>query len=77
MTEFATYRIVGREFYLTDGVFGLALGPLRRGDRMLYYHPLASVYESWVPTSVLRHKDNFANGRNLVPQQFRTSKGQR
>lgn len=61
------------EFDLMDGILGMALAPMKRGDRTLYYHSLASVRESWVSASVLRNERNFEDGENKVPRQFQTS----
>jgi hypothetical protein len=62
-----TFTISGTSFDLMDGVFGMSLGPLRNGDRMLYFHSLASLRQSWVPTSVLRNEQLIAQR-----DQFRT-----
>ncbi|KAL0104718.1 hypothetical protein PUN28_016387 [Cardiocondyla obscurior] len=52
---YGTYNIKGDEFDLMDGVIGLALSPIKQdGDRILYFHSLASRVESWVPTSTIR-----------------------
>ncbi|XP_011298960.1 major royal jelly protein 3 [Fopius arisanus] len=50
-----TFTIAGQSFEMPDGLFGLALSPiLPNGDRILYFHSLASIVESWVLTSVIR-----------------------
>lgn len=50
-----TFHIKGDTFDLMDGILGLALSPIKQdGDRILYFHSLASRVESWVPTSVIR-----------------------
>lgn len=51
---YGTFNIKGDTFDLMDGILGLALGPIHNGDRILYFHSLASRVESWVPTSVIR-----------------------
>lgn len=51
----------------------MALGPVDGGDRMLYYHSLASVRESSVPTSVLRNEGHFTTTRNMAYKEFNTS----
>lgn len=33
------------------------IGPVLNEDRLLYFHSLASLRESWVPTSVLRNQE--------------------
>lgn len=65
------------EFDLMDGILGLALGPLKNGDRDLYYHAFASVKESWVPTSVLKNESIYSTGFNTAPREFKTSEGVR
>lgn len=50
-----TFHIKGDTFDLMDGILGLALSPLKQdGDKILYFHSLASRVESWVPTSIIR-----------------------
>lgn len=52
---YGTFHIKGDTFDLMDGILGLALSPMKEdGDRILYFHSLASRVESWVPTSVIR-----------------------
>ena len=52
---YGTFNIKNETFDLMDGILGLALGPIRAdGDRILYFHSLASRVESWVPTSIIR-----------------------
>lgn len=51
---YGTFNIKGDTFDLMDGILGLALGPIQNGDRILYFHSLASRVESWVPTSIIR-----------------------
>lgn len=69
---YGTFHIRGDTFDLMDGILGLALGPIRDGDRILYFHSLASRVESWVPTSVIRNQSLFrdnteAKARSFVP----------
>lgn len=50
-----TFHIKNETFDLMDGILGLALGPIcSDGDRILYFHSLASKVESRVSTSVIR-----------------------
>ena len=50
-----TFEIRQETFDLMDGILGMAISPIKQdGDRILYFHSLASVVESWVPTSVIR-----------------------
>jgi len=50
-----TFHIKGDTFDLMDGILGLALSPVKEnGDRILYFHSLASRVEGWVSTSVIR-----------------------
>lgn len=51
---YGTFNIKDDTFDLMDGILGLALGPIRNNDRILYFHSLASRVESWVHTSVIR-----------------------
>ncbi|XP_017755159.1 PREDICTED: protein yellow-like [Eufriesea mexicana] len=77
--QYGTFDIKGDTFDLMDGIIGLALGPVRNGDRILYFHSLASRVEAWVPTSVIRNYTLFrdnpeAAARSFVPfAQERTS----
>lgn len=53
--EGGTFSINGYEFDMMDGVLGMALSPLTpRGDKILYFHSLSSIIESYVLTSVIR-----------------------
>ncbi|KAL1116094.1 hypothetical protein AAG570_005589, partial [Ranatra chinensis] len=46
----------------SEGIFGMALSPpTNDGDRILFFHPLASDREFAVPTSVLKDKNNVGN----------------
>lgn len=52
---YGTFYINGLTFDLMDGILGLALSPMKAdGDRILYFHSLASKVESYVPTSIIR-----------------------
>lgn len=68
-----TFNIKGQSFDLMDGILGLALSPLSAdGERILYFHSLASRVESRVPTSVIRNYELFhgnpdAEARSFVP----------
>ncbi|XP_034933720.1 protein yellow-like [Chelonus insularis] len=63
--DYGSFTIAGESFNLMDGIFGLALGPLTGyGDRMLYFHSLASVVESQVRTSIIRNSSLFENYDN-------------
>ncbi|CAL7935457.1 unnamed protein product [Xylocopa violacea] len=69
---YGTFNIKGDTFDLMDGILGLALGPVRDGDRTLYFHSLASRVEARVPTSVIRnhtifHENFEAAARSFVP----------
>ena len=80
--EYSTHTIAGTTFFLADGVFGMALSPLRCDrhhceDRTLYFHSLASVSEHHVKTSVLRNRDNFPRGQNKALSAFKTAEHKR
>lgn len=50
-------NVGGINFQWTDGIFGLALGPVEQsGYKTLYFHPLVSNNEFSVSTQVLRNK---------------------
>lgn len=75
---YGTFNIKGDTFDLMDGILGLALGPIQNGDRILYFHSLASRVESWVPTSVIRnytlfHENPEAAARSFVPFEHERS----
>ncbi|KAK6643300.1 hypothetical protein RUM43_004805 [Polyplax serrata] len=61
------------EFNLMDGILGMSLSPMDKGDRVLYYHSLASVRESWVPTSVLKDEEYFTSNPVSASKRFKTS----
>lgn len=68
-----TFNIKGDTFDLMDGILGLALSPVKHdGDRILYFHSLASRVESWVPTSTIRWgKDKFLfNYKDFISRIF-------
>ncbi|RZF49036.1 hypothetical protein LSTR_LSTR011398 [Laodelphax striatellus] len=71
------FNINGVQFDLMDGIFGITLGPLINKNRMLYFHALASVHESWVHTCVIRNQSLFENEVNLSPRSFKISQGTR
>nr|XP_033183503.1 uncharacterized protein LOC117153503 [Bombus vancouverensis nearcticus] len=75
---YGTFNIKGDTFDLMDGILGLALGPIHNGDRILYFHSLASRVESWVSTSVIRnytlfHEKPEAAARSFVPFEHERS----
>lgn len=66
-----TFHIKGETFDLMDGILGLALSPIKQdGDRILYFHSLASRIESWVPTSVIRNYSLFQDHSDSAPRSF-------
>lgn len=65
------FDIKGVNFDLMDGILGLALSPVKAdGDRILYFHSLASKVESWVPTSVIRNYTLFQHTPDASPRSF-------
>ncbi|KYN07653.1 PREDICTED: protein yellow-like [Cyphomyrmex costatus] len=67
-----TFHIKGDTFDLMDGILGLALSPMKQdGDRILYFHSLASRVESWVPTSTIRNYSLFQEHSDAAPRSFR------
>ncbi|XP_008543960.1 protein yellow [Microplitis demolitor] len=70
--EYGRFTIAGESFDLMDGIFGMTLGPLATtGDRILYFHSLASVVESYVPTSIIRNSTLFLNDPGNEPDSFK------
>ncbi|XP_032684643.1 protein yellow-like [Odontomachus brunneus] len=68
-----TYHISGHTYDLMDGIIGLALSPVKEnGDRILYFHSMASRVESWVPTSVIRNYSLFRDDSESEPRSFRS-----
>ncbi|XP_050424662.1 uncharacterized protein LOC126835860 [Adelges cooleyi] len=50
------YHVGGMNFQWTDGIFGVALSPVRdNGFRTLYFHPLSSTREFSVSTRILQN----------------------
>lgn len=73
-----TFHIKNETFDLMDGILGLALGPLTSdGDRILYFHSLASRIESRVSTSVIRNFSLFHENAEAVPRAFKPFKMER
>ncbi|XP_069675222.1 dopaminechrome tautomerase-like [Periplaneta americana] len=72
------FDINGRQFDLMDGVFGMALSPQdpTTGDSTMYFHSLASTWESMVSTRTLNKESNFRNGQSPTTE-FSYSIGQR
>lgn len=54
--QHSTLTSNGVTVQFTDGLLGLALGPLCQRDRKLYFHSLVSVRESWAPVHVLKNR---------------------
>ncbi|GAB1861265.1 Bee-milk protein [Camponotus japonicus] len=70
---YGTFYINGLTFDLMDGILGLALSPMKLdGDRILYFHSLASKVESWVPTSIIRNHSLFHDHPDSAPRSFRS-----
>lgn len=52
--EASEFNVTGIKFEWSDGLFGMALAPGADGFSRMYYHPLSSLEEYAVNTSVLR-----------------------
>ncbi|XP_060802926.1 L-dopachrome tautomerase yellow-f-like [Amyelois transitella] len=51
----SNFTLQGLNFQWTDGIFGLALSPIDQfSERILFFHPMSSLREFYVSTSVLR-----------------------
>lgn len=67
-------RLVKKFLLALSVIFlGLALSPVDKGERKLFYHSLASVRESWVPTAVLKHEECYTPIINTAYKEFLTS----
>ncbi|ALC42497.1 yellow-d [Drosophila busckii] len=64
--QHGVHTIAGESFTLMDGMFAV-----NNDKRNLYFHPLASVSEYAVPLSVLNRRENWANGVDAMPEQFK------
>lgn len=66
----SNYTLHGLNFQWPDGIFGLALSPIRLfEERILFFHSLSSYREFYVSTSILRDPtrvNNSASEFNLV-----------
>ncbi|KAJ8889535.1 hypothetical protein PR048_009034 [Dryococelus australis] len=71
------FTIAGESFDLTDGLFGLALSPIKAGDRTLYLHSLARFRESWVSTSIVRKESLFVDNTSAAAAEIHESSGTR
>ncbi|KAF7994009.1 hypothetical protein HCN44_011278 [Aphidius gifuensis] len=69
---FGTITINGLSFDLMDGIFTGALSPIKNGDRILYFHSLASNVESYVSTSILRNYYLFKDNPNAAAREFKS-----
>ncbi|CAK9798071.1 Protein yellow [Anthophora quadrimaculata] len=68
--QYGTFHIKDDTFDLMDGILGLALGPIVNGDRILYFHSLASRVEGHVSTSVIRNHTLFLENSEASPRSF-------
>lgn len=51
------FDVAGVQYQWNDGIFSITLGnPLPDGDRIAYFHAMASVSEFSVPTHILRNE---------------------
>ncbi|XP_073998026.1 protein yellow-like isoform X3 [Rhodnius prolixus] len=62
------FNVAGLNFqWEAEGIFGLALSPRSFGDRLLFFHPLASYREFVVPTNVLKAKPDEKFYHKFIP----------
>lgn len=62
---YANLSIGGQNFTLNDGIFSITLGNKNKdGFRNAYFHPLASINEFTVSTSVLQNESNAARSNH-------------
>ncbi|CAB3253447.1 unnamed protein product [Arctia plantaginis] len=57
----SNYTLHGLNFQWTDGLFGMSLGNVHQGDRLLYYHAMSNDLEFVVKTSVIRDPSRVNN----------------
>ncbi|EFA10662.1 yellow-c precursor [Tribolium castaneum] len=70
------FNVGGVNFQWTDGVFGLALGPMQdNGFRTMYFHPLASTREFSVSTQVLKNKTLATDPHNYYMFKIEGNRG--
>ncbi|XP_015108627.1 protein yellow [Diachasma alloeum] len=56
------YNVSGLTFQWTDGMFGMALSsPREDGSKTLYFHPMSSIHEFSVSTSLLKNQTALAD----------------
>lgn len=81
----ADMNFQGINFQWTDGTFGLSLGPQdAKGDRTIFFHPMASYMEFMVNSAVLKNESNWINvnpsflpvAQEFVPIGSRGKRGQ-
>ncbi|XP_011494303.1 PREDICTED: protein yellow-like [Ceratosolen solmsi marchali] len=76
--QHGTFEIRNEAFDLMDGILGMALSPMSlNGDRILYFHSLASTTESWVSTSVIRNFTLFEKNPDAAARSFKAFPMQR
>ncbi|CAH0564440.1 unnamed protein product [Brassicogethes aeneus] len=75
--DYGTYNILGHSFDLMDGILGMDLEPLNRGDRKLFYQAMSSPTLNWVYTSDLKNQSRFASDSGSSPQIFHTYRARR
>lgn len=60
----SNYTLHGVNFQWSDGLFGMSLGRVIQGDRLLYYHSMSGSLEFKVRTSVIRDPSRVGNSVN-------------
>ncbi|XP_026317605.1 protein yellow-like isoform X2 [Hyposmocoma kahamanoa] len=61
----SNYSLHGLSFQWADGIFGLALSPIKKfKERILYFHSMSSYREFFVSTDVLRQPSRTNNSAN-------------
>ncbi|XP_072942429.1 L-dopachrome tautomerase yellow-f-like [Epargyreus clarus] len=51
------YRVGGIDFYWSDGISSVALGPIKKNCRDLYFHPTSSTKQFAMSTKLLKNKN--------------------
>ncbi|XP_060523183.1 uncharacterized protein LOC132700081 [Cylas formicarius] len=69
--DYILYEIAEREFNVSDGILGMALG-VPGENRKLFYHAMSSETESWVYTKHLKDERLFAAPASNISHLFHT-----
>jgi hypothetical protein len=77
--SFGTFTIAGESFDLMDGILGMSISKSRttfghqseNAERLLYFHSLASEFESTVPLRLINNASIWKDDSNAQPREFK------